>query len=445
MDAFPLFAKSSTEHLGQSGSAPPATAAAQAAGSGSQPLSRLASHGSSAQGSHYTSTSSGSLEEHSTRGAAAKGQKGSKKRPTSAKSRTLRRRETNSSAQRRFRERQKERQAKMVDDLADAQKLVIELQAANAALTAKVERLQSAGQMEQAQGSRSGLGVAPGVWQEPWNGSAGSSESLQEPVTITLDEHNPRVLSGREVHMLSGAECSSLWREIVVQLQSGLAALTHSPHALDRVTKLVQEAQQVLTAFSVRNPLCLQHLNAHFPETMFQPEAGRPDRAAAQAALAACQLTQAQQQDLAALRRAYLVCWGHLQQQQLLWETLRPLQDPSAANAGADQGQLHKVMIEKRRLHAALMKAVMNGVLTTTQLAQHIVRCWPFTPDPMALLELAAQQGSLHRSNSLPTEVVADSVALDQGLQLIRYAEDLHLPHEMGRHIPFVQLHLELA
>ena len=92
MDAFPLFAKSSTDHLGQSGSAPPATAAAQAAGSGSQPLSRLASHGSSAQGSHYTSTSSGSLEEHSTRGAAAKGQKGSKKRPTSAKSRTLRRR-----------------------------------------------------------------------------------------------------------------------------------------------------------------------------------------------------------------------------------------------------------------------------------------------------------------------------------------------------------------
>lgn len=84
-------------------------------------------------------------------------------------------------------------------------------------------------------------------------------------------------------------------------------------------------------------------------------------------------------------------------------------------------------------------------VLTTTQLAQHIVRCWPFTPDPMALLELAAQQGSLHRSNSLPTEVVAGSVALDQGLQLIRYAEDLHLPHEMGRHIPFVQLHLELA
>ena len=47
----------------------------------------------------------------------------------------------------------------------------------------------------------------------------------------------------------------------------------------------LQEAQQLLTAFSVRNPLCLQHLNAHFPETMFQPEAGRPDRAAAQAAL----------------------------------------------------------------------------------------------------------------------------------------------------------------
>ena len=95
LDAFPLFAKSSTDHLGQSGSAPPATSAAQAAqaaGSGSQPLSRLASHGSSAQGSHYTSTSSGSLEEHSARGAAAKGQKGSKKRPASAKSRTLRRR-----------------------------------------------------------------------------------------------------------------------------------------------------------------------------------------------------------------------------------------------------------------------------------------------------------------------------------------------------------------
>ena len=52
----------------------------------------------------------------------------------------------------------------------------------------------------------------PCLLQEPWNGSAGSSESLQEPVTITLDEHNPRVLSGREVHMLSGAECSSLWR-----------------------------------------------------------------------------------------------------------------------------------------------------------------------------------------------------------------------------------------
>ena len=64
MDVFPLFAKSSTDHLGQSGSAPPATSApqaAQAAGSGSQPLSRLASHASSAQGSHFTSASSGSL------------------------------------------------------------------------------------------------------------------------------------------------------------------------------------------------------------------------------------------------------------------------------------------------------------------------------------------------------------------------------------------------
>ena len=65
-----------------------------------------------------------------------------------------------------------------------------------------------------------------------------------------------------------------------------------------------------------------------------------PDSAHAHTLQAACQLTQAQQQDLAALRRAYLVCWGHLQQQQLLWETLRPLQDPSAANAGADQGVL---------------------------------------------------------------------------------------------------------
>ena len=52
----------------------------------------------------------------------------------------------------------------------------------------------------------------PCLLQEPWTGSAGSNETLQEPLTITLDEHNPQVLSGREVHMLSGAECSSLWR-----------------------------------------------------------------------------------------------------------------------------------------------------------------------------------------------------------------------------------------
>ena len=53
----------------------------------------------------------------------------------------------------------------MVDDLADAQKLVVELQAANAALTAKVERLQREGHREQGRGSRSGLGGAPGMWQ----------------------------------------------------------------------------------------------------------------------------------------------------------------------------------------------------------------------------------------------------------------------------------------
>ena len=58
-----------------------------------------------------------------------------------------------------------ERQAKMVDDLREAQKLVTELQAANAALTAKVECLQRAGPMEQGRGSRSGLGGAPGMWQ----------------------------------------------------------------------------------------------------------------------------------------------------------------------------------------------------------------------------------------------------------------------------------------
>ena len=58
-----------------------------------------------------------------------------------------------------------ERQAKMVDDLAEAQKLVVDLQAANAALKAKVERLQRAGHMEQGRGSRSGLGGPPGMWQ----------------------------------------------------------------------------------------------------------------------------------------------------------------------------------------------------------------------------------------------------------------------------------------
>ena len=53
----------------------------------------------------------------------------------------------------------------MVDDLREAQKLVTELQAANVALTAKVEHLQRAGPMEQGRGSRSGLGGATGMWQ----------------------------------------------------------------------------------------------------------------------------------------------------------------------------------------------------------------------------------------------------------------------------------------
>ena len=53
----------------------------------------------------------------------------------------------------------------MVADVADAKKLVTELQAANAALKAKVERLQREGHMEQGRGSCSGLGDAPGMWQ----------------------------------------------------------------------------------------------------------------------------------------------------------------------------------------------------------------------------------------------------------------------------------------
>ena len=75
-------------------------------------------------------------------------------------------------------------------------------------------------------------------------------------------------------------------------------------------------------------------------------------------------------------------------------------------------------------------------ILTVRQLAQAVVRSWPCSPDPMAMLELMAEQEGIQGP---PAEPVQDSVAIEHGIRLTRYAEELDAARDMGRHVPFLQ------
>eukprot|EP00891_Asterochloris_glomerata_P008615 jgi/Astpho2/8615/fgenesh1_pg.00126_%23_29_t len=361
------------------------------------------------------------------------GQRGARSRPASAKGRALRRRETNSTAQRRFRERQKEKQTKMVSDLEVAQKMVADLQAANQILEARIT------QMEEPYGAVMGQGA-------PLTTPAGSSSAAGQLggafITTTLDELNPQLLSIQAVRDMSAAECGSIWKRYVQQVQECLAAVPETSATVERMGQLLQELQQLLAAFNTRNPLCLQHLLRNLPATLYQPEAYRPNRMTIQATVAGCQLTPEQRRDLLALRSTYMVRWAHLEQQrqQAPLRALLPQasssSDTSASSNSDMPDTVHKVATEMKRLHAALMKAVLIGILTIPQLAQAVVRSWPCSPDPMAMLELMAEQEGIQGPLAEP---VQDSVAIEQGIRLTRYAEELDAARDMGHHVPFLQ------
>ena len=75
-------------------------------------------------------------------------------------------------------------------------------------------------------------------------------------------------------------------------------------------------------------------------------------------------------------------------------------------------------------------------ILTVRQLAQAVVRSWPCSPDPMAMLELMAEQEGIQGPLAEP---VQDSAAIEQGIRLTRYAEELDAARDMGHHVPFLQ------
>ena len=71
------------------------------------------------------------------------------------------------------------------------------------------------------------------------------------------------------------------WGRSLAALHRRLLHLTWRPTAFLCVP--LQELQQLLAAFTTRNPLCLQHLLRNLPATLYQPEAYRPNKMTVQA------------------------------------------------------------------------------------------------------------------------------------------------------------------
>ena len=74
---------------------------------------------------------------------------------------------------------------------------------------------------------------------------------------------------------------------MLATLHTRLLHLSCQPTSL--LSLPLQELQQLLAAFNMRNPLCLQHLLRNLPATLYQAEAYRPNRMTIQATVVSLQ------------------------------------------------------------------------------------------------------------------------------------------------------------
>lgn len=356
--------------------------------------------------------------------------------------------EKNRRAQRRFRERQKQRVAELEEQVASLQAQLEVERAARAAApvmpllppvampqvgSALMHPVPSDSDMQHEGASK---GVKREVHQSPRavvGGQAPSSSSppasdeelvlptaFGEALTLTVRDGHPVQLSGRELHDMTPAELAKHYKAYVNEL-AGILVESENPNAdatQERVRRLVEEVCLLCT----RTALCNPPGAKHFALTKVDDVPGQPADARVPQIARALDINAQQRRQLGQLRGLFL---------QKLARIAAERQDINSQLAGCVPGgtsnramsgryltshdcarRLRESLREEHILVLDFVSTINKHVLNSQQVAQFMIQSYPWTPDCLALCTwVAAEDGDAEALSMLAAEAQSKQAA----------------------------------
>jgi hypothetical protein len=356
--------------------------------------------------------------------------------------------EKNRRAQRRFRERQKQRVAELEEQVASLQAQLEVERAARAAapvmpLLPPVAMPQMGGALMHPVPSDSDMqheAASKGVKREahqspravvgaqaPSSSSPPASDEEQtlptafgEALTLTVREGHPVQLSARELQDMTPAELAKHYKAYVNEL-AGILVESENPNAgatQERVRRLVEEVCLLCT----RTALCNPPGAKHFALTKVDDVPGQPADARVPQIARALDINAQQRRQLSQLRGLFL---------QKLARIAAERQDINSQLAGCVPGgtsnramagryltshdcarRLRESLREEHILVMDFVSTINKHVLNSQQVAQFMIQSYPWTPDCLALCTwVAAEDGDAEALSMLAAEAQSKQAA----------------------------------
>lgn len=371
---------------------------------------------------------------------------------------TDRKQQNNRAAQKRFRQRQKERAQNIETQLSETTKQLHELRIrqrqleARNALLEKVAKLNQQPSHHEAHEPLSPAGVSGELWDSiqadadmALNGVTKQTER-GPVVTFTIDDQD-QVMTVEEVGKISSAEFQRLYSLYARKLGACLLEMTDTEacSTSEDLHRWITELTSLMVCVSLGNPKGLKAFHSasmdgssasvrQLPESFYED------------LLVTVDLTEAQIQDLLYLRRLFCGKIGQLSRSRK--ELMGKLPSDSIGICHASDKleevtnlaeQLRANGSEEYRTYMQFASSFYRGVLTAKQHAIGIVHSYPWIPEKHRLLELLAAKSGEPTAEALTQSAGLDNLQHAANWQQIDEYLKTVTVHNMNQHVPLIK------
>ncbi|KAK9814332.1 hypothetical protein WJX72_004099 [[Myrmecia] bisecta] len=376
-------------------------ASAASPGSPASPGARGRPAGHEAEQKAAPSSEDGSEDAAEELFAARKADKSKPGSKASKQQRTLELQEKNRKAQRRFRERQKNKVLELEGMVAELQAKVQELTDTKSGLESRVNILVRVLQMRDEQIEHMRAKQQSQVMKD----EVDITEIFKDNLTLTVREDQALTLTPEQVKAMTRTDLVLIWKEYVKQLAICLAEVEETPEspALERIKQLTNESTILVMRTGICNPVMSKSFVASQLEGMRATEdEENPDMWLPVAR--SLNLSPQQREDLGQLRRLFLQKMAAIvaARGEIHGELLAAMPKTVGSRHTALQflkahdsiDRLKRNLREEHVLKLDWISTVFKHMLTPVQVARCMVQAYPWCPDTLAICSwVAAEDG----------------------------------------------------